>query len=123
MTISMVMTVSDYIDLMAAVSGYGSDDITSRCRAVPLPSLRWIVGSVLVERMGLSITRAAAMVSIDHATLLYGLRTMQSWSVGAGYEYELAIMERYLNALDDRAGSQTVSAGSESRAAAIIDDV
>lgn len=73
------MTVSErcnyLVRVAAVIAGVSAADILSPSRRHPLPVCRWMVCESLV-RSGCSGNRASALLGMNHATMLYGIRRL-----------------------------------------------
>ena len=86
------------VAIIAGVSGETFNTILSGGRRRPLPFCRYIVARELYKR-GYSLPRAGAELGIDHATVLHGIRQLDSMNTG-GYERELEILRDFTRILE-----------------------
>ena len=88
------------IDLMVTISGQSQEAILGRGRQRPLPTCRWLIARELVFRLGYSTMTAGAVVGRDHATVLYGLKHLNTYLRQQDNPIERHIATTFLAAID-----------------------
>ena len=87
------------VAIVAAVSGETFNTILYGGRRRPLPICRYLVARELVRR-GYSSMEAGRQLSIDHVTVLYGIRQLDTMK-DAGYARELDIQRQFTYAIEN----------------------
>lgn len=79
---------------MVKASGEKREDILSEQRRYPLPVCRWAVADRLMKA-GYTSTKVSKALGLNHATLYYGRKKMQSMKSKLGWTLELEILSRF----------------------------